>query len=164
MASSTPAIISHPNFRALSNEFFKPYPPYVLVNSEADAKSVLGAGCETGYLLVLDADAPEGTKKISSSNINEYKDRVGIVILTHPSSDASQSLSLLSTGGTIIGFASPTVSERWKEACIEWAKREKVLDAAGKEQDGAVLEWDASESDGWMAWSVIKKAPDWAFC
>ncbi|KAG9079750.1 hypothetical protein FRC06_007512, partial [Ceratobasidium sp. 370] len=55
MASSTPAINSHPNFRALSNDFFKPYPPYVLVDSEADAKSVLGAGCEAGYLLVLDA-------------------------------------------------------------------------------------------------------------
>ncbi|KAG9085639.1 hypothetical protein FS749_004266 [Ceratobasidium sp. UAMH 11750] len=164
MASSTPSITSHPGFRVLSNEFYKPYPPYVLVDSGADTKPVLGAGCEAGYLLVLDADAPEGTKKLSSSNINEYRDRVGILILSQLPPDPSQSLRLIATGGTMIGFASPLASKRWKEACIEWAKQEKVLDAAGKEQDGVVLEWDASESDGWVAWSVTKKAPDWAFC
>jgi len=56
MTAPRPDIISHDTFRPLSHEFFKPYPPYVLVNSREDADPVLSAGCEPGYLLVLDAE------------------------------------------------------------------------------------------------------------
>ncbi|KAG9125266.1 hypothetical protein FRC07_008335 [Ceratobasidium sp. 392] len=168
MAASTPSITSHPNFRALSNDFFKPYPPYVLVDSEPNAKAILGAGCEAEYLIVLDADAPEDTKKLSSNDTKEYRERIEILVLTLPSdpssSDSSRPFSLLSTGGTMIGFASPSVFEKWRNKSEEWASREKVLDAAGKEQDGVVLEWNSSEKDDWVAWSVTKKAPEWAFC
>ncbi|KAG8712954.1 hypothetical protein FRC09_019288 [Ceratobasidium sp. 395] len=168
MTSSIPAITSHPSFRSLSNDFFKPYPPYVLVTSGIDANSILDAGCEAEYLIVLDAIAPEGAKKLLSSDVNEYRERIGLLVLDLGSipdiSDASQVLSLLSTGGTMIGFASPEALGEWKNVSQEWAQREKVMDAAGKEQDGVVLEWNLTETDRWTAWSMTKKAPDWAFC
>ncbi|KAG8714563.1 hypothetical protein FRC12_010027 [Ceratobasidium sp. 428] len=168
MTSSTPAITSHPSFRFLSNDFFKPYPPYVLVTSGTDAKSVLDAGCEAEYLIVLDAVAPEGSKKLSSSDVKEYRERIGLLALDLRSipdiSGASQVLSLLSTGGTMIGFASPEAFGKWKSVSQEWAQQEKVINDAGKEQDGVILEWNSTEKDGWTTWSMTKKAPDWAFC
>ncbi|KAF8598576.1 hypothetical protein BDV93DRAFT_526669 [Ceratobasidium sp. AG-I] len=182
MSSSIPEITTHPSFRSLSNDFFKPYPPYVLVNSESDAAAVLKAGCESGYLVVLDASAPSGTKSLSTNNTQEYKERVGIVAYTLPtdksneskenvpnealSALASQLLNLLATGGTMIGFGDSQKSDAWKQACEDWAQREKVRDTEGKEQDGVVVEWSVKEAreDGWVPWSVVKKAPEWAFC
>jgi hypothetical protein len=66
----------------------------------------------------------------------------------------------------MIGFASPEESKGWKQACTEWADQEKVKDADGKEQDGVVVEWSQVDGreDGWVAWSLVKKAPEWAFC
>ncbi|QRV96981.1 hypothetical protein RhiJN_25000 [Ceratobasidium sp. AG-Ba] len=166
--SSLPAIASHPKFRELSNEFFKPYPPYVLVNSESDAKEMLNAGCEASYLVVLDAEAPEGSNQLSSANSSKFKSRIGVLAFTLPSNisslDASHPLDLLSTEGTIIGFAHPDVAEHWKSACIEWANLQKTTDTDGKEADGVKVEWSASNRDGWVEWSIVKKAPEWAFC
>jgi len=183
MSSSIPEITTHPSFRLLSNDFLKPYPPYVLVDSEADAAAVLTAGCEPGYLVVLDAaNALPGTKTLALNYIKEYKERIGVLVCTLPAKGdaksqdstpsrdlltlASQSLSLLATSGTMIGFADPKELDVWKQACMEWAQREKVRDVEDREQDGVVLEWSAKDGreDGWLPWSVVKKAPEWAFC
>ena len=66
----------------------------------------------------------------------------------------------------MIGLADSQISDAWKQACEEWAQGEKVRDAEGKEQDGVVVEWSVNEAgeNGWVPWSVVKKAPDWAFC
>lgn len=171
MASPRSEIRSHPAFRTLSNEFFKPYPPYVLVDSETDASAVLSAGCEPEYLVVLDVTGPPGTKNLKSNNIHEYKERIGILICMLPDdidlrTVAGQSLTLLATGGTAIGFASPKQADAWRWACTEWAQQQKTQDAQGQEQDAVSLEWSVGDMEvgGWVHWSVVKKAPEWAFC
>jgi len=75
-------------------------------------------------------------------------------------------LGLLSIDGTAIGFANPQQSTQWREACLEWAKAQKTEDLQGQEQDSILLEWSAKdvEGDQWVQWSVVKKAPEWAFC
>ncbi|KAH7335697.1 hypothetical protein B0J17DRAFT_719313 [Rhizoctonia solani] len=171
MTTSRPEPTSHETFRPLSQDFFNSYPPYVLVNSQEDAKSVLSAGCEAGYLLVLDADSPPGVKSFKSDEINEFRGRIGIIIYALPSNEylsivASRLLELLAIDGTAIGFANPEQSIQWKEACFEWAKAQKTVDAQGQKQDGLTLEWSAKDVKGkeWVEWTVVKKAPEWAFC
>jgi hypothetical protein len=185
MSTSRPTITSHRVFHSLSNEFFNPYPPYVLVNSEADAQAVLSTGCESEYLVVLDAkyvflmiespnlisnlhsSAPPDTKSLTSDNIEKYKERIGILICTLPSGSdlptlANHLSTLLATGGTMIGFGSPQQSGEWKQACTEWAAQQKTQDVQGQERDGIALDWsmdDAKDAE-WGQWSVVKKAPE----
>ncbi|EUC62895.1 hypothetical protein RSOL_461540 [Rhizoctonia solani AG-3 Rhs1AP] len=171
MPTSRPEIASHELFRPLSQDFFKPYPPYILVNSQEDANSVLSAGCEPGYLLVLNTSSLPGTKSLQSDDIKGFRGRVGIVIWALPfevdlSIVASQVLESLEVDGTAIGFATAEQSTQWKRACLEWAKAQKTEDAQGGEKDGITIEWSSKDVKGekWVQWSVVKKAPEWAFC
>ncbi|CAE6451809.1 unnamed protein product [Rhizoctonia solani] len=171
MITSHPEPTSHETFRPLSQDFFKSYPPYVLVNSQEDANAVLSAGCEAEYLLVLDADSPPGVKSFKSDEIKEFRGRIGIIIHVLPFDEdlsivASRLLELLAIDGTAIGFATPEQSIQWNQACFKWAKAQKTVDAQGQEQDGLTLEWSAKDVKGeeWVQWTVIKKAPEWAFC
>ncbi|CAE6444394.1 unnamed protein product [Rhizoctonia solani] len=176
MSTSRPEIIFHDAFRPLSHEFFQPYPPYILVNSREDAESVCSAGCEPGYLLILDVQGPSGAKSLKSNDIGEFQGCVGIVIYALPidvdlSMVASLILGLLSIDGTAIGYATPQQSAQWKEACLKWAKAQKTEGIQGREQDSIeqdsiVLEWSSKDAKGdeWVQWSVTKKAPEWAFC
>ncbi|KAB5591840.1 hypothetical protein CTheo_4705 [Ceratobasidium theobromae] len=113
--------------------------------------------------------APTGTQNLTSGDIQKYKERIGILVLTlRPDAEsdalASRSLSLLETGGTMIGFATLIQSEQLKRACAEWAG--KIPNSSGQEQEGVKVEWSVSEprNDEWVHWRAIKKAPEWAFC
>ncbi|KDN37140.1 hypothetical protein RSAG8_10349, partial [Rhizoctonia solani AG-8 WAC10335] len=37
---------------------------------------------------------------------------------------------------------------------------------SSQEQDGITIEWSGNnvKGDEWVQWSVVKKAPEWAFC
>ncbi|CEL63440.1 hypothetical protein RSOLAG1IB_10763 [Rhizoctonia solani AG-1 IB] len=175
MTTSHPKITAHEAFRRLSDEFSNPYPPYVLVNSEEDAKSVLSAGCEPGYLLILETDDPSSSKSLKLEKIGEFQGRVGIVIYTVPLEadldlviEADRVLKYLAIGGTAIGFATLQQSAQWKQACFEWAKLQKTSDGQHSTKDGFELEWTDKNVDGhgdqWAQWSLIKKTPEWAFC
>ncbi|CAE6364947.1 unnamed protein product [Rhizoctonia solani] len=173
MTTLRPEITSHEAFRPLSHEFLDPYPPYVLVNSQEDARSVSSAGCEPGYLLVLETDGPSGSKSLELNKIGDFRGRVGIVIYTLPfEADlaivAERILDLLAIGGTAIGFANSQQLTQWKQACLERAKGQSASDIQDQSQDAVKLEWAdkkvGGHGDQWVQWSVIKKAPEWAFC
>ncbi|KAJ1300355.1 hypothetical protein OPQ81_005174 [Rhizoctonia solani] len=171
MTTSHLEVISHERFRILSQRFFEPYPPYVLVNSQEDAKLVVSTGCEPGYVLVLDADGPSGTKALKSNDIGEFRGRVGIVIYTPPlDADlpivANRILELLEIDGAAIGFATSRQVMQWKQVCMEWAEGQEARDTQGKGQDGTTIEWSTNDvnAGGWIQWSMVKKAPEWAFC
>ncbi|CAE6442458.1 unnamed protein product [Rhizoctonia solani] len=166
-----PEITSHELFRTLSQDFFKPYPPYVLVNSQEDAKSVLSAECEPGYLLVLGVSNPPDTKLLTSDEVKGFRGRVGIIICTLPSDGdlsivADQVLESLEIDGTAIGFATSQQSMQWQQACTEWANTQKTHDGQGQERDSVSIEWTSNDvkGDEWVQWSVVKRAPEWAFC
>ncbi|KAF8695832.1 hypothetical protein RHS03_07879, partial [Rhizoctonia solani] len=173
MTTSHPKITSHQTFRAVSQEFSNPYPPYVLVNSQDDANLVLSAGCELGYLLVLETDGPSGSRILTLNQAGEYRGRIGIIIYTLPTemdlgAIADQILPLLAIGGTAIGFAPLQQLAPWKEACFAWAKVQETSATQDKSQGGVGLEWADNNASGsgdqWAQWSVVKKAPEWAFC
>lgn len=127
----------------------------------------------SGYISksMVHLSALTGTQNLTSGDIQKYKERIGILVLTlrpdaEPDALASRSLSLLETGGTMIGFATLIQSEQLKRACAEWTGKQKIPNSSGQEQEGVKVEWSVSEprNDEWVHWRAIKKAPEWAFC